>query len=724
MASLQDIRRFCDDMPAKGSFKKKPKKNFRYIGLALGAALIAFLLGSCLVIPILNRKTGSYDTDTLLQDIINNSLGEEAFTNNNSLGYEFLENDTIIHAWNSYDSYYFNASNGVQFTNHYNEYWAHNTLMLGYYAGDTWNLLYRVDNLNNFERDFEGVTDSFMNWTLYKDLSYNDYDFRLGLCYHLKPFDNNLTIIPFITNLGVNIPFDIGFAWELNNIKINNVYENNFFIAQTYDPEYNISWNLHDSHDDNSNKINNSIFFIRDNITKRQLYLNWNGSLDYLLQVKSRQGEYNAPVTLFINAGSLNAGATKSTRLFWYDASTLDQYCYGTDYDFAIYGSRWGYQSFIPTMNTLDKVILNLKKSNSPSGSVYVEIFDNPDTDEASALASVSMSTSNIGTSYAEKTFNFDPDLTVTTGNTYYIVIRAPSGTATGSNYVQWNFGGNDYSDGLFAYSSNSGSTWTTYSQYDTWFETYGEDITPPSDSWKPAYYWSFDYSNTSSFNQAYYWSFDYSNTSSFNNEYYWNFDYSNTASNKQGFYWSFDYGNTSTFNQGFYWSFDYSYLNKSRSAYYWNVGYSNSTPVTYIIISGIYPSNNSVNIIPQPNVYATFNQIEGEEMNVSIYYGPSLNTTNTLLENFSNINNGTQTALMFTASSRSTNYYWRINVNDGETETNATLTFKTEYEDAAGFYPVSNNSYALVGLLGLIGLLALLWRKKRKGDEDEEGGY
>ena len=78
----------------------------------------------------------------------------------------------------------------------------------------------------------------------------------------------------------------------------------------------------------------------------------------------------------------------------------------------------------------------------------------------------------------------------------------------------------------------------------------------------------------------------------------------------------------------------------------------------------------------------------------------------------------------MFTASDRSTNYYWRINANDGDTETNLTLKFKSEYEDAAGFYPVSNNSYALVGLLGLIGLLALLWRKKRKGDEEEPGEY
>ena len=77
----------------------------------------------------------------------------------------------------------------------------------------------------------------------------------------------------------------------------------------------------------------------------------------------------------------------------------------------------------------------------------------------------------------------------------------------------------------------------------------------------------------------------------------------------------------------------------------------------------------------------------------------------------------------MFTASSRSNDYYWRICANDGETYNNLTLTFKSEFEDAAGFYPVNNNSYALIGLLGLVGLIAVLWQRKRKGGEEEDEG-
>jgi len=72
--------------------------------------------------------------------------------NNDSLGYELLNNGTVFHMWNQYDDYYFNRSNGVQFTNHYEEYWTKNVLMLGYYAGGQWNLLHHTDSLSGFTR--------------------------------------------------------------------------------------------------------------------------------------------------------------------------------------------------------------------------------------------------------------------------------------------------------------------------------------------------------------------------------------------------------------------------------------------------------------------------------------------------------------------------------------------------------------------------------------------
>ena len=49
-----------------------------------------------------------------------------AWASGNPIGFEELDNGTVWHIWNTEDDYYFNATSGIQFTNHYNEYWAHN----------------------------------------------------------------------------------------------------------------------------------------------------------------------------------------------------------------------------------------------------------------------------------------------------------------------------------------------------------------------------------------------------------------------------------------------------------------------------------------------------------------------------------------------------------------------------------------------------------------------
>ncbi|MBU0497008.1 MAG: hypothetical protein KKG04_03525, partial [Candidatus Thermoplasmatota archaeon] len=46
------------------------------------------------------------------------------------IGYEFLDNDLVLHIWNRYDHYYFNTTSGIQLTNHKDDYWSHNVLML------------------------------------------------------------------------------------------------------------------------------------------------------------------------------------------------------------------------------------------------------------------------------------------------------------------------------------------------------------------------------------------------------------------------------------------------------------------------------------------------------------------------------------------------------------------------------------------------------------------
>jgi len=260
-----------------------------------------------------------------------------------NIGYELLDDGSVLHIWNKYDSYYFNTNSGIQLTNHYDEYWAHNVLMLGYYNNDVWNLIYRTDELNGFNRDVDSDDETFVNATLWKDLSYGGYDFRLAIRYCLGVDDNELTVIPYIKNIDdEDIPYLLGFGWELQDIQVDmtetgdyiEVGNESYLLNKTLDNSYaNISspiycWN-NTSNETEICGYSDPVFYIMENITEtttESLYLRWDKDLNYKLLVKSRTGQYNAPVTLFIKVGSLNVGQEKYTEMFWYDAEQATYY--------------------------------------------------------------------------------------------------------------------------------------------------------------------------------------------------------------------------------------------------------------------------------------------------------------------------------------------------------------------------------------------------------------
>jgi len=253
------------------------------------------------------------------------------------IGYNLLDDGGVMRIWNCFDSYYFNTSSGIQLTNHYDEYWSHNVLMLGYYGNDEWNLIYRTDELSGFNKIIESDNETFVNVTLWKDLSYGGYDFRLAIRYYLGVDDNELTVIPYIKNLdSEDIPYVLGFGWEMKDIQINmtetgdyiNVNKTMYYLNQTLDNVYT--------------DLSEPEFYLMENITDtstRSLYLKWNESLNYKLWVKSQEGQYNAPVSLFIKIGTLNEGQEKSTKLFWYDAEQVTYYF--DSFDEGPYGKAW-----------------------------------------------------------------------------------------------------------------------------------------------------------------------------------------------------------------------------------------------------------------------------------------------------------------------------------------------------------------------------------------------
>jgi hypothetical protein len=195
--------------------------------------------------------------------------------------------------------------------------------MLGYYNNDQWNLIYRTDELTGFIKSIETDNVSFVNVTLWKDLTYNGYAFRLAIRYHLGIDDRELTVIPYIKNLGVAIPYTLGFAWEINDIQVAMTPENDYLeINGTRFP-------LNESTDVTYKHLVDPTFSINEilpNDVLESLSLRWSESLNYLVWVKTQAGEYNAPVVLGIKIGSLNPGREKYTELFWHDASQMTYY--------------------------------------------------------------------------------------------------------------------------------------------------------------------------------------------------------------------------------------------------------------------------------------------------------------------------------------------------------------------------------------------------------------
>lgn len=248
------------------------------------------------------------------------------------IGYELLDGNKILRIWNKYDSYYFNVSSGIQFSNHYQEWWSHNVMGIGYRdVEDVWHVIYWTDMLSGFNKDVETDNATFVNATLWKDLSYYTYDFRLAIRYHLKLNDAKLTVQPYIKNLGIDIPYNLGFAWRLKTIKISDTAENDLF---------SVSWNINENLTDGESYFLNETldktysgsnnvtgYNIRDTVENQVLELDWLRKIQNRtkLLVKSTT-EYNAPVTLFVNVGTLASGQEKTTLFFWKDADLIDSY--------------------------------------------------------------------------------------------------------------------------------------------------------------------------------------------------------------------------------------------------------------------------------------------------------------------------------------------------------------------------------------------------------------
>jgi hypothetical protein len=369
------------------------------------------------------------------------------------IGYELLDNNSVLHIWNPFNSYYFNTSSGIQLTNHYDEYWSHNVLMLGYYNNNKWNLIYRTDELSGFNKNVSTDNETFVNATLWKDLTYKGYDFRLAIRYNLGVDDNALTVIPYIKNLGDAIPYNLAFGWEIKDIKIANTFEND--TIRLYNGTNWTNYSLNQTLNNTYNDMDYNTTFIleglnEDEFFRRTLYLKWDHNLDYLKKKKNRTGQHNAPVTLFIKIGTLSTNQEKYTVMNWLDS---DEWL---GVDSRNYNSCCGYEGPFGPSAALDGIDVwthlstenhwlvidlsnpyNIKKlrgrSNTANDPTSVDIYISNDPDNWGTAVYSGI------TSWQDTTSWSEIDITDTAGRYINISITSTEGGA-GTDYLE--FGG------------------------------------------------------------------------------------------------------------------------------------------------------------------------------------------------------------------------------------------------------------------------------------------
>ncbi|MFH1840080.1 MAG: LamG domain-containing protein [Nanoarchaeota archaeon] len=259
----------------------------------------------------------------IIEEVINETNQTEIFQEPNfregggsDIGYELLDNNQVLHIWNTEDDYYFNATSGMQFTNHYQEYWSRNVFCGGYYLNGDWNVLTCINELP-FNWSIDSDDETYVNVTGYRDVSFAGYSVRIALRYHLKTYDTRLSIIPYIKNLGSSIPYDLGFAWKLKDIQIDMEEEGNTLRIYS-DQGYPVKslYNL-----DETYYSTNGSMWITNNDTLEHIYMEWDQNLVHAVQAKPEAGQYNSPITLAIKVGTLDADQEKSTRVGWVDAN-------------------------------------------------------------------------------------------------------------------------------------------------------------------------------------------------------------------------------------------------------------------------------------------------------------------------------------------------------------------------------------------------------------------
>ncbi|KKM13219.1 hypothetical protein LCGC14_1718500, partial [marine sediment metagenome] len=241
----------------------------------------------------------------------------------------------VVEIWNPDTTYYFDKDSGIQWTEDPDAYWTRNIFGLGYYLPNgTYVEIASADSLGSFNRDIDTDYETYVNATLWKDFTYNDYELRLGIRYHLKVEDTDLSIILFEKNVGDEaFPVDLWTTWTVTDIDIPNpLGEDRVYINETY-------YRLDEVHDVTFTDIKKEKFNNTNPLDPEEGYwyteyqpkwrlddytqfitLEWDENIPYSVHLDFNGVQEDARITWMVNAGIFQPGQEKSTTLYWADA--------------------------------------------------------------------------------------------------------------------------------------------------------------------------------------------------------------------------------------------------------------------------------------------------------------------------------------------------------------------------------------------------------------------
>ena len=302
------------------------------IGSFIGAIIIlivCFLIGNI----TFNTQMGTSDlTPKFLDGVV--SASSENQNDTREIGYEFLDDNKVVHIWNTQDDYYFNKSSGIQLTNHYEDYWTRNIFCVGFYTpSGNWTERACADSFDSVDFTIETDNETYVRLSFAKDFEQEPTPLRLGANYYLGLNDKNLTINISTKNIGTHpFPQELGFAWKIKDVNIpdsdgktqpygDSIEINNtrYKLNDTFDLIFkNMSYTYYDDELEEFVTEYDSNFRMQD--WTKFLKVDWNENLNYAVKMYGNGNQEDFYVALLINAGHFNPNQEKSTTFQWIDA--------------------------------------------------------------------------------------------------------------------------------------------------------------------------------------------------------------------------------------------------------------------------------------------------------------------------------------------------------------------------------------------------------------------